>query len=141
MRIIPISRYNAEFLGRVDKSRIYFNPDNSVVILDESEQDVFDWVAERGAKLKESRFFLNEASAEKIRGYIAENNSPEIEAPKNVVESIEDAVAFESIPELKTPEENDMKRAKAKKAILKELDNKLTVMQLTQVVKKLAALV
>lgn len=126
----------------MDKSRVYFNPDNSVVILEPNEDSIFQWIKERGAQLKEAKFFLNAETAQQIKEHLEGVHS---EIAKAEIQEVEVAIPEVSVPNTKAlvaaeAVGNDA-RAKEKKEILKQLKGKQTVATLTDIVVRLAKLV
>lgn len=122
MQYINIQTFNANHLGRIDRSRVYFNPDTSVAIFEEGDQDILDYVTEKAAKLRSAGFAMNPTNESLIRDYL--KNLPASARKKPAAE-------FASAPLEPTPLFSEEKYAE----ILEELEDKPTTAKLAVIVK------
>lgn len=85
MRYISLQKYNMEYAGKLVNPRLFYNPDNTVAIFDDEDEDIWQYVKENGEKLKEGNFFMNEENQNVISEYLKANPKETLKVSDEVI--------------------------------------------------------
>jgi hypothetical protein len=128
MKYINLQTYNQNFLAKGVKPHIFFNPDNSVAIFEEADEEIRKYVWEKGEALKIAGFYMNPGTEQTIREYLT------AEAEKNAV--VKESQLETGVNVFDSAKKKPLLSKAEAIAMLEELE-KPTVAKLSEIIKKI----